>query len=157
MGLFSFLKNAGAKVFGKEEKEEMVTMSSEEFRLQKLNLLSSVVGALNLPIEDLSLDLDDDVVTVYGQAESQKDKEKVILALGNVEGIGAVDDRISVVLPEPEADFYEVKSGDSLSKIAKEFYGDAMKYNEIFEANQPMLTDPNKIYPGQVLRIPKLG
>jgi len=157
MGLFSFLKNAGAKVFGKEEKEEMVTMTSEEFRLQRLNLLSNVVGALNLPIEDLSLDLDDDVVTVYGQAESQKDKEKVILALGNVEGIGAVDDRISVVLPEPEADFYEVKSGDSLSKIAKEFYGDAMKYPKIFEANQPMLTDPNKIYPGQVLRIPKLG
>jgi len=157
MGLFSFLKNAGAKVFGKEEKEEMVTMSSEEFRLQKLNLLSSVVGALNLPIEDLSLDLDDDVVTVYGQAESQRDKEKVILALGNVEGVGAVDDRISVVLPEPEADFYEVKSGDSLSKIAKAFYGDPMKYPEIFEANQPMLTDPNKIYPGQVLRIPKLG
>jgi LysM repeat protein len=155
MGLFSFLKNAGAKVFGKEE-EEKVTMTSEEFRMQKLNLLTSVVGALELPIQDLSLDLDGDVVTVYGQAESQRDKEKVILALGNVEGIGAVDDRISVVLPEPEADFYEVKSGDSLSKIAKAYYGDPMKYPEIFEANKPMLSDPNKIYPGQVLRIPKL-
>ena len=57
--------------------------------------------------------------------------------------------------PEAEADFYTVKAGDSLSKIAKEYYGDAMKYPAIFEANKPMLKDPDKIYPGQVLRIPR--
>ena len=51
---------------------------------------------------------------------------------------------------------YEVKSGDTLSKIAREFYGDAMKYPAIFEANKPLLSDPDKIYPGQVLRIPPL-
>jgi len=51
---------------------------------------------------------------------------------------------------------YEVQKGDSLSKIAKRYYGDPMKYKELFAANQPMLEDPNKIYPGQVLRIPKL-
>ena len=54
------------------------------------------------------------------------------------------------------AQFHTVVSGDSLSKIAKEFYGDAMKYPVIFEANKPMLTHPDKIYPGQVLRIPPL-
>ena len=79
-----------------------------------------------------------------------------MLALGNVTGIATVDDRINVVHPKPESTFYEVKSGDSLSKIAKAHYGDAMKYPLIFEANKPMLKDPDKIYPGQVLRIPPL-
>jgi nucleoid-associated protein YgaU len=55
-----------------------------------------------------------------------------------------------------QATFYTVQKGDSLSKIAKEHYGDAMKYPAIFEANKPMLADPDKIYPGQVLRLPEL-
>ena len=81
---------------------------------------------------------------------------KVILALGNVQGVASVDDRVSVIAaPEPEADLYEVKSGDSLSKISKHFYGDPMRYNEIFEANKPLLSHPDKIYPGQMLRIPR--
>ena len=74
--------------------------------------------------------------------------------MGNVAGVAQVDDRIVVEAPEPEATFYTVVGGDTLSKIAKEHYGDAMKYPVIFEANKPMLTDPNKIYVGQVLRIP---
>ena len=77
-----------------------------------------------------------------------------MLALGNVEGIGSVDSQLNILNPEPEAKFYTVESGDSLSKISKEMYGDPMKYQQIFEANQPMLTHPDKIYPGQVLRIP---
>ena len=84
------------------------------------------------------------------------EREKVILALGNVEGVGAVEDNIVVTNPEPESTFHEVKSGDTLSKISKEVYGDPMKYNIIFEANQPMLSHPDKIYPGQILRIPAL-
>ncbi len=148
MGLFSFLKNAGAKIFGGE--------TAAEKKEHKIEALKKAVTDLELPIENFDVDLEDDVVTVYGQVESQADKEKVILALGNVEGVATVDDRISVVTPEPEAQFYEVKSGDSLSKIAKEFYGNAMKYPVIFEANKPMLKDPNLIYPGQVLRIPPL-
>ena len=107
-------------------------------------------------MDNLSIDLTEDQVTVYGETESQDVKEKIVLALGNVEGIASVDDRISVVNPAPEAVFYEVKSGDSLSKIAKAHYGNAMKYMAIFEANQPLLKDPNLIYPGQVLRIPPL-
>ena len=61
-----------------------------------------------------------------------------------------------VAPPEPEKQFYTVKKGDYLSKIAKEVYGNANKYNIIFEANKPMLKDPNLIYPGQVLVIPPL-
>ena len=55
---------------------------------------------------------------------------------------------------EPESQFYTVKKGDTLSKIAKEFYGEASKYPQIFAANKPMLKHPDKIYPGQMLRIP---
>ena len=148
MGLFSFLKNAGAKIFNAE--------SEEEIRARKMITLKGVVADTRISVENLDIDLDDDKVTVYGQTESQANKEKVILALGNVEGVATVDDRISVVTPEPESRFYTVQSGDSLSKISKEMYGDPMKYNAIFEANQPMLKDPNLIYPGQVLRIPNL-
>ena len=100
--------------------------------------------------------MENDQVVVRGVVESQSEKEKIILALGNVAGIATVVEDIEVTVPEPEAVFYEVKSGDSLSKISKKHYGNAMKYNVIFEANKPMLTDPNLIYPGQVLRIPPL-
>ncbi|MCL4143628.1 UNVERIFIED_CONTAM: hypothetical protein GTU68_030037 [Idotea baltica] len=103
----------------------------------------------------MEVELDNDKITVYGQANTQEDREKVILALGNVEGIATVDDRISVTNPAPEAVFYEVQGGDSLSKIAAAHYGDPMAYQRIFEANQPMLSHPDKIYPGQVLRIPQ--
>ena len=68
--------------------------------------------------------------------------------------VGEVDDQMEVENKEPEAQFHTVEKGDSLSKIAKKYYGNAMKYPVIFEANKPMLTDPDKIYPGQVLRIP---
>jgi nucleoid-associated protein YgaU len=160
MGLFSFLKDAGAKLFGKDdkpkEKSAVDQMADEVARKQKESLLKSLAEGLGIEIENLSVSYDGDTVTVWGQVESQADKEKVILALGNVNGVSAVDDRMSVVTPEPEADFYEVKKGDSLSKIAKAYYGNAMKYPVIFEANKPMLKDPDLIYPGQVLRIPKL-
>ncbi|MBL7831010.1 MAG: peptidoglycan-binding protein LysM, partial [Saprospiraceae bacterium] len=94
---------------------------------------------------------------VYGQCDTQADKEKVILTVGNVDGIGYVDDRLEVLNPEEDSQFHEVQSGDTLSKIAKHYYGDAMKYPVIFEANQPMLTNPDLIYPGQVLRIPPIA
>ena len=63
---------------------------------------------------------------------------------------------MEVEIQEPEAVFHTVVSGDTLSKIAKKVYGNAMKYPVIFEANKPMLSHPDKIYPGQVLRIPAL-
>ena len=149
MGLFSFLKNKGAKLFGK--KEEEVT---KEVTLSKVDQLKAEINRLGLNINDLGIDLCEQVI-VSGTTQTNADREKVILALGNIDGVGSVDDQISVANPEPEAKFYTVQSGDSLSKISKEFYGDPMKYNTIFEANKPMLDHPDKIYPGQVLRIPQ--
>jgi nucleoid-associated protein YgaU len=155
MGLFSFLKGAGPKLLKKEE-ENTATVSVDGAKNLKIAKMLQAVKELDLPVKDLTIHLQDDVVTVYGEAETQVAKELVILTLGNNAGISSVDDHMTVVIPEPEATFYEVKSGDSLSKIAKAQYGDAMKYNTIFEANKPMLKDPNLIYPGQMLRIPKL-
>jgi len=170
MGLFSFLKEAGSKIFippGTRtapsnnrsiaaDPEAAAKRAEEVARRQKLIVLKGVVNSLRLDVENLDINYDDDTVTVFGTVDSQADKEKIILALGNVAGVAAVDDRLLVDNPEPEAVFYEVRKGDSLSKIAKAHYGDAMKYKQIFAANQPMLKDPNKIYPGQVLRIPAL-
>ena len=159
MGLFSFLKNVGSKVFNKAEEtapktEENTAPTSEIIRQHKASLLKGIVEGLGIEVKELSLDLVDDSVIIYGEVESQADKEKVILAVGNVEGVATVDDRMTVVTPEPEAVFYEVQKGDTLSKIAKAHYGDWRRYPEIFEANQPMLKDPDLIYPGQMLRIP---
>ncbi len=160
MGLFSFLKKAGSKLFSRNENEREGTttdgISEEVAQEQKVALLRGVIDSLNIDIENFELDVIEDTVTLYGQVDSQANKEKVILAAGNVAGIATVDDRITVEVPEPEATFYTVQKGDYLSKIAKEIYGDPMKYPVIFEANKPMLSDPDLIYPGQVLRIPPL-
>jgi nucleoid-associated protein YgaU len=150
MGLFSFIKNAGSKLFNRSKKEEEV----KEVELTRAQALQQEIQNLGLPISNLNVDLGQAVI-VHGVTDTNANREKVILALGNVEGVTAVDDRITVTNPEPEAVFYEVVKGDSLSKISKAHYGDPMKYNQIFEANKPMLSHPDKIYPGQVLRIPQ--
>jgi len=156
MGLFSFLKNVGSNVLkSKAEKNEEAAAEAAEVNAHRATLLTSVVRSSGLEVDNLSVEVNDDSVTVYGQTKSVDDKEKVILILGNTDGIASVDDRLSVVAP-PQSRFYTVQAGDSLSKIAKEMYGDPMKYNAIFEANTPMLKDPNNIYPGQQLRIPNL-
>ncbi len=147
MGLFSFIKGAGAKLFGKKKEEAApAPMTKEE-------ALAHEVSRLGLPVSGLDVQLADHVI-LRGTTDTNANREKIILAVGNVEGVGSVEDSIHVTNPEPESTFHEVKSGDTLSKIAKEVYGDAMKYNAIFEANRPMLDHPDKIYPGQILRIP---
>lgn len=153
MGLFNFSKDSGAKT---SAPKTTTAPSAEVLKQAKMDSIMQAVNVLKLPVKDISISLNDDVVTVYGTADTQVAKELVVLTLGNNVGISKVDDRINVVKPEPEATFYEVKSGDSLSKIAKAVYGDAKKYNLIFEANTPMLKDPDLIYPGQMLRIPTL-
>ncbi|MCP4203512.1 MAG: peptidoglycan-binding protein LysM [bacterium] len=166
MGLFDFVKDAGAKLFGGDDDEPKNTVevrepSAEDVeRMQERKAASRLVKmvlGLGFEVEDLSIKVDDGVATLNGKVGSQGDKEKIILAVGNTEGIGRVDDQLEIENPEPEATFYTVQSGDSLSKIAKQQYGNAMKYPVIFEANKPMLTHPDKIYPGQVLRIPPLA
>ncbi len=144
MGLVDFVMNAGAKLFGGGGP------SPEE----KAALIQNSIIKLGLEVENLKVEVKEDVAIISGKTTSQEIREKVVLAAGNIEGIARVDDRIDVEKPEPAAKYYTVVKGDSLSKIAKEFYGDAMKYPAIFEANKPMLKDPDLIYPGQVLRIP---
>ncbi len=100
--------------------------------------------------------MDGDKVTVKGEVARQEEKEKILLAVGNIAGVGSVDDQITVSGPVIAiARFVTVKSGDTLSAIAKIEYGNANLYNKIFEANKPLLSHPDKIYPGQVLRIPE--
>jgi nucleoid-associated protein YgaU len=155
VGLIDFVKEAGQKIGLIKDKEKE---AAEEYAAEatKANQLWHIVRNLGLEVDDLNVQYDDGVATVRGKTTTQAEKEKVVLAIGNVEGVAQVDDRIEVVVPKPEATFYTVVSGDSLSKIARVHYGDAMKYPMIFEANKPMLTDPDLIYPGQVLRIPPL-
>jgi len=149
MGLFSFIKNAGAKVFG-------IGKTTEEEAAEAAANLRNAVETLGFEVADLDITVEDDVATVSGEAASQAIREKVVLVIGNTEGIASVDDRMTVAVEEPVAQFHTVVSGDTLGKIAKTYYGNAMKYPVIFEANKPMLTHPDKIYVGQVLRIPAL-
>lgn len=120
------------------------------------NLLLNRINGLGLGIDGLKVHYEGntDTAEISGTAKTQADREKVILAAGNVDHVAKVVDHILVSTPAPESKFYTVKSGDSLSKISKEVYGDANQYQKIFEANQPLLSSPDKIYPGQVLRIP---
>jgi len=153
MGIFSFIKNAGAKIFG-------IGKTTEEENADKAAKLTNTVNDLGFVVTDLVIEVDGDTAKIWGEAENQETKEKVILVVGNTEGIASVEDNMTVVVVEeevvPVAQFHTVESGDTLGKIAKKYYGNAMKYPVIFEANKPMLTDPDKIYPGQVLRIPAL-
>ncbi len=160
MGLFSFIKNAGAKVFGigKTDAEVAAEAAAEEMREEALvaRRLENTIRDLGLDVDGLNVHIDDDAATITGLAHDQATKEKVVLVVGNSEGIATVDDQMTVENVEPEAQFHAVVSGDTLGKIAKHYYGNAMKYPVIFEANKPMLTHPDKIYVGQVLRIPAL-
>jgi len=162
MGIFSFIKEAGDKIFATDKKEEETNIEITEAKkaeLEKENKKASEkllqkISNLELSIESPVINIEEATATIYGLAASQAIREKIILLVGNSEGIAKVDDRIAVNREEPEARFYTVERSDNLSKIAKEHYGDANKYSVIFEANKPMLKDPDKIYPGQVLRIP---
>ena len=125
---------------------------------RKLDALNAEVAALGLDSGDVRLHLKGDTVTVVSKGADRATMEKLILAVGNVKGIA----RVEADLPQEagaskatEPVFHEVKAGDNLSKIAKTYLGDANRYPEIFEANKPMLSDPDKIYPGQKLRIPQ--
>lgn len=193
MGLFSFIGSAGAKLFGGKSPSEIPDLQGT---------IQTHLKSLGLDASHVHTWLEGELLAVAGWVSSKELKEKIVLAVGNVEGVDKVADRLVVgappvfkkaapaavavaAAPTPavkltaeqviaekiggalptaeEADkdgwdskTYVVVKGDSLSKIAKSVYGDAMKYPAIFEANKPMLKDPDHIYPGQVLRIPKL-
>ncbi|MGZ0781673.1 peptidoglycan-binding protein LysM [Pseudomonas sp. TKO26] len=146
MSIFSFVKEAGEKLIdlltpGNANASEQLKEHIEKVGLGNPNVHATVEG---------------DKVIVSGEVASQEEKEKILLALGNIAGVGSVEDQITVTGPVVvSAVFVTVKKGDTLSAIAKVQYGDASKYHKIFEANKPLLSHPDKIYPGQVLRIPE--
>lgn len=141
MSLLNFVKSAGTKLFGGGKSDEAA--------------LRDHLRENNLDTDDIDIQLEDGKVTAAGRAASQEAKEKIAVALGNVEGVEVVDMAVETPAAEPESRFYTVQSGDTLSAIAQREYGNGGEYMKIFEANRPMLSDPDKIYPGQVLRIPE--
>jgi nucleoid-associated protein YgaU len=177
MGLIDFIKNVGHKLDvgahnqpaaqASQPIQNQAAQGPTQQQLQeledrkKVTALTSLVNQMGFKAQNLLIDVQGERVTVKGTVDSQEEKEKIVLLLGNTQGIGSVDDQLQLANPQPQAappaQYYDVKSGDSLSKIAKQVYGDANKYNTIFEANRPMLKDANEIYPGQKLRIPAMA
>ena len=145
MGLFNFVKDAGEKLWdavtGQHDKDDQAKKVQEH------------LSKTGIPDADkVNIQIADGKATVTGDGLSQEAKEKILVAVGN---IASVDDQVKTATPATASQFYTVKSGDTLSAISKQVYGNANLYNKIFEANKPMLKSPDKIYPGQVLRIPE--
>ena len=143
MGLFDFAKDFGKKLFGKDDDPaEKITQHIQDS---------------NPGIDPLNVAFDDGKVTLSGNASSMEAYEKAILIAGNVKGVTDVSaEGLMVPASEvaPKVEYYVIQSGDSLSKIAKQYYGNAMDYPKIFEANREVIQDPDLIYPGQKIRIP---
>ena len=147
MSIFSFVKEAGEKLI------DLLTPGNANASEQ----LKEHISKVGLGNPNVQATVDGDKVTVTGEVASQEEKEKILLAVGNIAGVGSVDDQI-IVTGAPTlvaAKFVVVEKGDTLSAISLRVYGNANLYNKIFEANKPMLKDVNKIYPGQSLRIPE--
>ena len=193
MGLFDFVKNAGAKIFGKDRDNDNDGDKNNDGKLDVGRGLSGHLRDHGINPSNMKFTFDGDTVIVEGTVPDQVTREKTILIVGNVEGVGRVDDRLRVgqavassgstplagskplagatpaggsqTMAHKSADestgwtskTYTVQKGDTLSGIAKKMYGEASKYPQIFEANKPMLSHPDKIYPGQTLRIPSKG
>jgi nucleoid-associated protein YgaU len=153
MGIHEFLKNAGARVIKAREKQ------ADEAR----DYINKMLGAKDDEVKNLKIEFEDGEIKLYGKCKSQKAREKAILIAGNINGVAKVfSDGLELagnVLKGGKgfkSRFYTIKAGDTLSKIAKEFYGNANKYMEIVRENQGVIKDPDSIYPGQVIRIPEL-
>ena len=139
--MWSFVKDKGKNLFG----------GDDDVKVEGGALQDEIKG-LGLDASGLDISVEGDKVKVAGKAVSQEMKEKVILAVGNVAGVAAVEDDVPSA---SEPVFHTVEKGDTLWAISSKTLGNGSRYNEIFEANKPMLTHPDKIYPGQVLRIPQ--
>jgi nucleoid-associated protein YgaU len=168
MSIISFFKEAGQKLFGHKEAETVAQQAQAapdnaalqakvaEANQKAADAIVAYIGTQNLNAAGLSVDFDGATgnVTVAGTAPDQATKEKIVLCCGNVTGVAQVNDMLTVSEPADESRYYTVVKGDTLSAIAKSHYGNANAYMKIFEANKPMLNHPDKIYPGQLLRIP---
>ena len=146
MGLWDFVKNAGKALGIGDAKAEEAPPAPEALKQE--------VEDLGLKADGLDIKVEGDTVKISGKAATQAEKEKLILAVGNVAGVAKVDDALDTPEPAAKPVFHTVVTGATLWKIAEKTLGKGSRYPEIFEANRPMLSDPDKIYPGQVLRIP---
>jgi len=164
MSIISFFKDAGEKLFGHKPAEAgaaapdsaALQAQADQANEAAATAIANYITAQNLSVEGLDVGFDGTTgsVSVAGLAADQATKEKVVLCCGNVNGVSQVDDQMTVAEPADESTYYTVVRGDTLSAIAKAQYGNANAYMKIFEANKPMLSNPDKIYPGQLLRIP---
>ena len=146
MSIFSFVKEAGEKLI------DLLTPGNANASDE----LKKHISDVGLGNPNVTATVDGDKITVKGEVATQEEKEKIILAAGNIAGVGSVEDQITVTGPAvAAARFVVVKKGDTLSAISLAVYGNANQYNKIFEANKPLLSHPDKIYPGQTLRIPE--
>jgi nucleoid-associated protein YgaU len=168
MSLISFFKDAGQKLFGSKETEAAAQAvaaapdpvaaqaKADEMNQKAGAAIENYIATQGLGASGLSVAFNGATseVTVSGEAADQATREKIVLCCGNVGGVAKVNDMMTVSQPADESRYHLVESGDTLSKIAKAMYGNANDYPKIFEANKPMLSHPDKIYPGQLLRIP---
>jgi nucleoid-associated protein YgaU len=148
MGLLSFTKSVGAKIFG-----------ATDSGAAPPDQLKKEAEKHGLDVSKVDVKTEGDKVVLTGSATSTAEAEKIALAVGNSVGVSTVQNDITAADKAPDSKFYTVKPGDSLWKIAEAEYGHGHggKYQLIFDANKPLLSDPDKIYPGQVLRIPPLA
>ncbi|MEP6874129.1 MAG: peptidoglycan-binding protein LysM [Burkholderiales bacterium] len=161
MSIISFIKEAGEKLFGHKAEGPAADPAALQAQADAANAtaataISNYISAQGLKVDGLDVAFDGatGTVSVAGVAPDQATREKVVLCCGNVSGVTQVDDAMTTAEPADESRWYTVVRGDTLSAISKSQYGNANEYPKIFEANKPMLTSPDKIYPGQVLRIP---
>ena len=141
MGVFSFVHNIGKKLFGSEEE------APEKIKAH--------IDEDNPGVRNLAVNVQDGVVMLSGEAESAEAAEKAALMAGNIKGIKEVrTDGLSAPPATQKVEYYEIVSGDTLSAIAKRYYGKASEYPRIFEANREVIKDPNLIFVGQKIRIP---
>ena len=143
MGLFDFAADIGKSIFGIGDANAAEPIKEN-------------IEANNPGVSNLEVSLDDEVCTLSGDCESAEAKEKVVLMAGNMKGVGSVNgDGLNAPEPQAEVVYYTIKSGDTLWAIAAEHLGNGAKYPEIFEANREVIEDPDKIFPGQKIRIPQ--
>lgn len=151
MGLFSFLQGVGKRLGLGTTATETDAAKEPAPPAPSADQLQQEINKLGIPFDGTQMRVEGNTVVLEGAPADAEAREKLILAVGNVAGVAQVDDRTGA---EPASTFYTVQKGDTLSAIAKAQYGNANAYMTIFEANRPMLEHPDKIYPGQVLRIP---
>lgn len=152
MGIFDFVKSVGKKLgIGDDEAPDADALKKE-------------LDSHNLGSEKLEVSVEGDKAIIKGEVADQSIFEKAVIAVGNTLGVSKVE-ASEIKITDPSVDdapkdprFVEVKKGDNLWKIAEKAYGKGKgsKYTVIFEANKPMLKDPDLIYPGQILRIPEI-